>query len=101
MLFTVAMFPIGNGQSLRKPVADVVDAFEKAGLHYQVNAGDTVIEGEWDAVMPAIRQAEDQLRRKHERVFMVLTLDDHVGAIGRLHGAVEDLETELHRAVRH
>ena len=101
MLFTVAMFPIGEGVSLRKPVAGVVDEIDRAGLHYEVSAGDTVIEGEWDAVMPVIRRAEERLRGEHKRVFMVLTLDEHVGAENRLHASVEEVETELHRAVRH
>lgn len=101
MLFTVAMFPVGDGASLRKPVASVIDEIDQAGLHYEVSAGDTVIEGEWDAVMPVIRRAEERLRAAHERVFMVLTLDDHVGVENRLHTSAEDVETELHRTLRH
>lgn len=102
MLFSVAMFPIGDGSSLRKPVAEVVDEFERAGLHYQVNASDTVIEGDWSTVMPVIQRAEERLRVTHDRVFTLVTIDDYVGVkTGRLHGAIEDLERELHRTVRH
>jgi len=101
MLFTVAMFPIGDGVSMRRPVADVVDEIDRAGLHYEVGAGSTVIEGEWDAVMPVIRKAEQRLRSEHQRVFMVLTLDDHVGAENRLHASVDEVEAQLHRTLRH
>ena len=101
MLFTVTMFPVGDGASLRKPVAGVIDEIDRAGLHYDVGAGSTVIEGEWDSVMPVLRKAEERLRAEHERVFMVLTLDDHVGVENRLHASVDDVETELHRTLHH
>ena len=101
MLFTLAMFPIGAGASVCKPVADVIDEIDRAGLHYEVNAGDTVIEGEWNTVMPVIQSAEERLRSQHERVFMVLTIDDYVGAENRLHAAVDEVEAELHRTLRH
>lgn len=101
MLFTVAMFPVGDGVSLRKPVASVIDEIDRAGLHYDVSAANTVIEGEWDAVVPVIRKAEERLRAEHERVFMLLTLDDHVGVENRLHESVDDVEAELHRTLHH
>lgn len=63
--------------------------------------GSTAIEGEWDAVMPVIRKAEQRLRFEHQRVFMVLTLDDHAGAENRLHTSVEEVEAELRRTLRH
>ncbi|SRR5450759_2798873 len=101
MLFTITMFPVGDGVSLRKPVASVIDEIDQAGLHYEVSAGNTVIEGEWDAVLPVIHAAEQRLRAEHERVYMLLTLDDHVGAENRLHGSVDEVEAELHRPLRH
>ena len=101
MLFTVAMFPVGDGVSLCKPVASVIDEIDRAGLHYEVSAGNTAIEGEWDAVVPVIRRAEERLRAEHKRVFMVLTLDDHVGAQNRLPASVDEIEEELHRSLHH
>ncbi|MGA8032014.1 MAG: MTH1187 family thiamine-binding protein [Casimicrobiaceae bacterium] len=101
MIFSLTMFPVGDGASLHKPVAEVIDTLDRADLHYEVNASDTVIEGDWDTVVPAVRAAEERLRAKHQRVFMLLSLDDYVGAENRLHGAVEEVERELHHAVRH
>lgn len=101
MLFSLSMFPIGDGLSLAKPVAEVIDEIDQAGLHYDVTGMNTVIEGEWKDVMPVIERAEKRLREHHDRVFMVLTIDDHVGAENRLHGAVEDVERQLGRLVHH
>lgn len=101
MLFSLTMFPIADAASLARPVADVVDEIDRAGLPYQVTGMDTVIEGEWDAVMPVIRRAEERLRRRYDRVYMQLTLDDHADASLRLRGSVADLERELGRGVPH
>jgi uncharacterized protein (TIGR00106 family) len=101
MLFSIAMFPIGTGPSIRKPVAEVIDEIDKAGLHYEVGPADTVIEGEWDEVMPVLKQAEERLRINHGRVFMLITVDDYVGVGNQLHTAVVDVEQELHRTLTH
>ncbi|MDE3152139.1 MAG: MTH1187 family thiamine-binding protein [Gemmatimonadota bacterium] len=101
MIFSLTMFPVGAGASLHAPVADVIETLDRADLHYEVSAADTVIEGDWDAVMPAIREAEERMRARHGRVFMLLTVDDRVGAENRLHGAVDEVEHAVHHAVRH
>ena len=60
MLFSLSMFPIGSGDSLVDPVAEVIDEIDRAGLRYRVTGADTVIEGEWDEVVPVIRRAEQR-----------------------------------------
>lgn len=97
MLFSLSMFPIGSGESISDPVTKVVDEIDKAGLEYEVTGADTVIEGEWDEVMPVIKRAKDRMSRDHDRVYMVLTVDDHKGSENRLQGAVEDVEQRLGR----
>jgi uncharacterized protein (TIGR00106 family) len=101
MLFSVAMFPIGDGPSLHKPVAEVINEFNTAGLHFDVGPADTVIEGDWDDIMPVLQRAEERLRAHHNRVFMVITVDDYVGVENRLHTAVGEIERELHGTLKH
>ena len=101
MLFSLTMFPIGAGPSLCTPVAEVVDEIDRAGIHYEVTGMDTVMEGEWEEVMPVIRRAEERMRERHGRVFMTLTVDDRLGVKDRLYGAVEDVERQLGRRVEH
>lgn len=101
MLFSVTMFPVGDGPSLKKPIAEVIDEIDRGGLHYEVTPSDTVVEGDWDTVMPVLKKAEERLRANHDRVFMLLTIDDHVGVENRLHNAVSEIESELHRTVNH
>jgi uncharacterized protein YqgV (UPF0045/DUF77 family) len=47
--------------------------------------------------MPVIQRAQQRLREDHDRVYMVMTVDDRRGAKDRLQGAVEDVERELGR----
>ena len=101
MLFSVSMFPIGSGDSIAHPVAEVIDEIDKAGLSYQVSAMDTIIEGEWADVMPVIRRAQQHLTDKHDRVYLTTAIDDHKHAESRLVGAVQDVEEELGRPVPH
>jgi uncharacterized protein (TIGR00106 family) len=99
MLFSVSMFPIGSGDDLSHPVAEVIDEIDRAGLSYRVSAMDTIIEGEWKDVMPVIRRAYRHLTEKHDRVYLTLAVDEHKSAESRLKGAVEDVEGELGRSV--
>jgi uncharacterized protein (TIGR00106 family) len=99
MLFSLSMFPIGSGDSLVDQVSEVVDEIDRAGLTYRVTGADTVIEGDWDDVMPVIREAERRLREKHDRVYMVLTVDDHAGARNRLEESPADVEQKLGRSI--
>lgn len=101
MLFSVSMFPIGSGDSLAHPVAEVIDEIDKAGLSYQVSAMDTIIEGEWNDVMPVIRRAHRHLAEENDRVYLTIAIDDHKHAEHRLTGAVQDVEEELGRPVPH
>jgi len=99
MLFSVSMFPIGSGDNLSHPVADVIDEIDKAELPYQVSAMDTIIEGSWDEVMPVIRRAHQRMIAAHKRVYLSITVDEHRGSSARLEGAIADVDRELGRIV--
>lgn len=101
MLFALSVVPVGSGESMLEPVAEVVEEIAQAGLAYQVNGMNTVIEGEWNDVMPVIRAAEERLRNAHGRVFMILTIDDHPGARDRLEESVAEVERVVGHAVPH
>ena len=97
MLFSVSMFPIGSGDELSHDVAEVIADFDRAGLTYQVNAMDTVLEGEWDEVMPVVRRAFQRLADTNQRAHLSIVVDEHGGGTARLRGAVADIDRELGR----
>ena len=57
--FTVV--PVGAGTSLSGYVAEVERVLAGTGLHYELHANGTNLEGEWDAVMAAIRACHERL----------------------------------------
>lgn len=57
--FTVV--PIGVGVSLSKYIAACERVLAELGLHYEMHANGTNIEGEWDEVFAAIRRCHETL----------------------------------------
>jgi len=57
--FTVV--PLGAGLSLSPHIAEVERVLQGTGLTYELHANGTNIEGEWDAVMGAIRACHERL----------------------------------------
>jgi uncharacterized protein (TIGR00106 family) len=65
-MHTIAEFtiiPIGTGVSLAKYVAACEQILEESGLSYELHANGTNLEGEWDAVMQAIKTCHDRLHK--------------------------------------
>lgn len=100
MLVQVAMFPTDKaGGSVSEDVARIIDIIDKSGLPYKLTAMSTIIEGEWEPIMTVLNKARKMLRRRHSRVYMVMTIDDRKGAKKRLTGKVESVERQLGRSV--
>lgn len=57
--FTVV--PVGVGVSLSPYVAEVNRILQRTGLHFEMHANGTNVEGEWDAVLAAIRACHEGL----------------------------------------
>jgi uncharacterized protein (TIGR00106 family) len=57
--FTIV--PIGVGVSLSSYVAEAEKVLKASGLHFVTHANGTNVEGEWDAVMAAIRGCHQRL----------------------------------------
>jgi uncharacterized protein (TIGR00106 family) len=57
--FTV--IPIGVGVSLSEYVAACERVLAETGLHFELHANGTNIEGEWDEVMDAIKRCHETL----------------------------------------
>ena len=57
----ICVIPIGVGKSLGSYVARCEKVFEEAGLEHQLHANGTNVEGEWDAVMAALRRCHEEM----------------------------------------
>jgi uncharacterized protein (TIGR00106 family) len=99
MLFGVSVIPIGEGPSILGPVSRVIEKIITSGLPYEVTGMNTVVEGDWDTVMPVLREAEREVRQNHGRIFMVITIDDRPNGKARLRASIDEVEQTLGRAV--
>ncbi len=95
MLVELSVVPVGEGPQVRMPVAQVVDMIDKSGLPYQLTATSTIIEGEWDEVMPLVKQSLENVRRTSPRVVAFVKIDDEAGAQGQLEANVRGVEEAL------
>ena len=57
--FTIV--PVGTGVSLSPYIAEVERVLGRSGLHHELHANGTNLEGDWDAVMAAIRTCHEAL----------------------------------------
>jgi uncharacterized protein (TIGR00106 family) len=57
--FTIV--PVGTGISLSPYIAEVERVLRRSGLHHELHANGTNVEGEWDAVMGTIRACHEAL----------------------------------------
>jgi len=99
MLVEYSVIPMGK-ESLSKPVSQIIDIIDKSGLSYQTTSMGTLIEGEWDKVFPLLKKCHNLLRKKFNRVFESIRIDERKGAKGRIKGKVDEVEQILKRKIR-
>jgi uncharacterized protein (TIGR00106 family) len=97
MLVELSILPLGAGAQVKVPVAKVVDMIDKSGLPYHLTATSTIVEGEWDEVMPLVKQCLDDVRRSAPRVVATIKIDDEGGAKGQLEANVQAVEELIGR----
>jgi len=61
VILEFTIIPIGVGISLSKYVAACEKILKEAGLHYELHANGTNVEGEWDTVFAAIKRCHEKL----------------------------------------
>ena len=101
MICQLTMFPTSkNSDSASAEVAKVIDIIDKSGLPYKLGPMSTSIEGNWDAIMKVVNKARLMLRKNHNRVYIIMTIDDRKDAKNRLSGKTKSIENRLGREVR-
>ena len=59
VIVDLCVVPVGVGTSVSREVAACQRVLDAAGLHHQMHAYGTNVEGEWDAVFAAIKQCHE------------------------------------------
>ena len=95
MLVAFSVTPLGVGEGVAEYVADAVRVVRGSGLRNRTDAMFTTVEGDWDEVMPVIKQAVDAVAAKAPRVSVVPKADIRPGVSGALTTKVDSLERHL------
>lgn len=94
----VSMTPIGEGESVSRHVAKVVDVVDKSGLPHVVTPMGTIIEGEnWDDVMKVLKKGFETMKLECPRISIVMKIDYREGKSGRIKAKIDSLEQKLGR----
>ncbi len=92
--FTVV--PVGAGISLSPYIAEVERVLQAACLHHELHANGTNVEGEWDAVMNAIRRCHENLHAMGvPRIHTDIKLGTRVDRDQHMADKVASVEREL------
>ncbi len=76
MLVWFSVTPIGTGSaSVSRDVARALDAVTATGIRATTDASGTLLEGDWDACMAALRAAGDAVLEEAPRVSFTCKLD--------------------------
>src|SRR5262245_28899523 len=89
MLAQFSIYPMDRTH-MSKDVAKVIEVLEAAGLNYKLGPLATSVEGEWAAIIDAIRQCHNEVIKTHRRVLTTILIDDN-----------NDQELSLDEAVAH
>jgi len=94
-LVSVAIMPIGAGDSLSGYVAEIVKIIEASGLPNRTTSMSTEIEGDWDDVMRVVKDATFVLANKGIRTSVILRADIRPGRTNTINSKIEKLESIL------
>jgi len=79
MMVELSILPIGRDEHVGKYIAEAVKAIHASGLEYRLAPMGTIIVGEWDKVMPVVKQAHEAVRQHSSRVMTKIKIDDFTG----------------------
>ncbi|MFJ8431629.1 MTH1187 family thiamine-binding protein [Kitasatospora sp. NPDC094019] len=95
MIAAFSVTPLGVGEDVGEAVAAAVRVVRASGLPNRTDAMFTSIEGEWDEVMPVIREAIEAVKTYSNRVSTVIKIDDRAGVTDGLTRKVATVERHL------
>jgi uncharacterized protein (TIGR00106 family) len=96
MIADLTVVPIGVGISLSKYVAACEDILKQTGLKTTLHPNGTAIEGEWDAVMAAVKACHEKVHGMGApRVFTILKIGTRTDREQSLEDKVNSVEEKL------
>jgi uncharacterized protein (TIGR00106 family) len=97
MLVFFSISPLGAGESVSEPVAEIVELIDQSGLDYQVTAMGTIIEGPRSDVFELLERCHAHMKKSFSRVTSKIIIDDRGDEGGKLKSKVASIEELLGR----
>lgn len=97
MLVFFSISPLGQSESVSKPVSQMIDLIAKSGLEYQVTPMGTIFEGPPDAVFDLLKACHATMKKSHNRVTSKILIDDRGADTGHMKAKIASLEKHLGR----
>jgi uncharacterized protein (TIGR00106 family) len=101
MLAELSIIPVGGDVHSSPELAKVLKIVDQSGLPYQLTPSGTCIEGEWDEIMPLIRQCHDRARKDSSHVVTFIKLEDDEGERRKLTRNVASVEEKIGHTLKH
>ena len=95
MLAELSIIPVGGNPHSSPELAKILHIVEKSGLPYQLTPSATCIEGDWDQIMPVIRQCHERARRDSPHIVTLIKLEEDDGERDKLTRNVTSIEEKL------
>jgi uncharacterized protein (TIGR00106 family) len=100
VLLEFAMTPAGQGESVSRWVARILDIIDRSGVSYQLTPMGTILEGDWDEVMDVVGECFRALQADCHRISMNLKMDWRAGTESRLRSKIDAVEGHVGRKLR-
>ena len=90
------LIPLGVGLSLSPYVAEVERYLASTGLHFELHANGTNIEGEWEAVMAAVKGCHERLHAMGvPRIHSTLQVGTRTDRVQRMADKIASVQGKL------
>lgn len=100
MLAELNIMPLGGDSHLSDELAKVLRLIDASGLPYQLTASATLIEGEWEEVMPLIRECHERVCELSPHVVTTIRIEEDSGEHDKLTRNVISVEEKVGHPLR-
>ncbi len=100
MMVEFSVVPVSGDEHVAKYVAEAVRVIDESGLEYRVTPMGTVIQGDWDAVMAAVKAAHERVMSMTDRVITKIYIDEHKSGEKSFDEKVQAVEEALGRKIK-
>ena len=76
MMVEFSVVPVSGDEHVAKYVAEAIRVIDESGLAYRVTPMGTIVQGDWEAVMAAVKAAHERVMSMTDRVVTKIYIDE-------------------------